>query len=117
MIRLILSALVLSLCINNSVGYEIDLSTANGFEWEAALPNKSIISFYYFVVDIACCFYDYVYSSKGIQVPGRVPGSIYTDLDEANIFTGGPLLFRFNDLDYRWVSYEDWDYSLTFQGV
>ena len=46
MIRLILSALVLSLCINNSVGYEIDLSTANGFEWEAALPNKSIISFY-----------------------------------------------------------------------
>lgn len=53
----------------------------------------------------------------GIAVPGRVPGSIYTDLDEAEIFTGGPLLFRFNDLDYRWVSYEDWDYSLTFNGI
>lgn len=53
----------------------------------------------------------------GIQVEGTVPGSIYTDLEKANVFTGGPLLFRFNDLDYRWVSYQTWDYSLTFQSI
>ncbi|EFX88257.1 hypothetical protein DAPPUDRAFT_311672 [Daphnia pulex] len=88
--QLTFPTLVLLVLINNSLGYEIDLSTANGYAWSAALPNKSI------------------------AVPGRVPGSIYTDLDEAEIFTGGPLLFRFNDLEYRWVSYEDWDYSLTF---
>lgn len=52
----------------------------------------------------------------GILVDGTVPGSIYTDLEKANVLTGGPLLFRFNDLDYRWVSYQDWHYSLTFQG-
>ncbi|KZS12421.1 Beta-mannosidase [Daphnia magna] len=69
----------------------IDLSTANGFIWNAALPNKSI------------------------QVSGTVPGSIYTDLEMGGKFTGGPLLFRFNDLDYRWVSYEDWDYYLSFE--
>ena len=49
---------------------------------------------------------------------GTVPGSIYTDLDNnGSIFKGGPLLYRFNDLDYRWVSYEDWDYTLNFDGI
>lgn len=48
---------------------------------------------------------------------GTVPGSIYTDLERANVLNGGPLLYRFNDLDYRWVSYLDWDYSLAFDGT
>ena len=56
MIRLILSAFILSLCINYSVGYEIDLSTANGFEWEAALPNKSIINVTIFLLTLHVVF-------------------------------------------------------------
>lgn len=58
----------------------------------------------------------FYFFSPGIQVSGTVPGSIYTDLEMGGKFTGGPLLFRFNDLDYRWVSYEDWDYYLSFEG-
>ena len=47
---------------------------------------------------------------------GRVPGSIYTDLLAAGVLDQGPLLFRFNDVDYRWVSYNDWTYRLQFDG-
>lgn len=110
--QLTLPTLVLLVLINKTLGYEIDLSTANGYEWSAALPNKSN---YCRLMFTSCRLINVFF--LGIEVPGRVPGSIYTDLDEAEIFTGGPLLFRFNDLDYRWVSYEDWDYSLTFNGI
>ena len=49
--QLILSTLVLLVLINNGVGYEIDLSTANGYEWKAALPNKSkLLSFIVHIV-------------------------------------------------------------------
>lgn len=69
-----------------------------------------------FIIDLIV-YKDITLVSLGIQVSGTVPGSIYTDLDKADKFTGGPLLFRFNDLEYRWVSYENWDYSLTFSGL
>ena len=53
----------------------------------------------------------------GIVTDGTVPGSIYSDLYNAGgILNGGPLLYRFNDDEYRWVSYLDWDYSLQFSG-
>lgn len=39
--QLTLPTLVLLVLINKTLGYEIDLSTANGYAWSAALPNKS----------------------------------------------------------------------------
>lgn len=44
-----------------------------------------------------------------------VPGGIYTDLLEAGVLDSGPFYYRFNDDVYRWVSYENWTYSTTFQ--
>ena len=52
----------------------------------------------------------------GIEVNGTVPGSIYTDLYSGGVLNQGPLLYRFNDLDYRWVAYNDWTYSVEFNG-
>lgn len=90
-------------------------------------PTRVSLSFFFFFFFLFLYIFDVtnddvddgsrvLHRCAGIEADGTVPGSIYTDLEKADIFTGGPLLFRFNDLDYRWVSYEDWDYSLTFQG-
>ncbi|XP_050523227.1 beta-mannosidase isoform X2 [Daktulosphaira vitifoliae] len=43
----------------------------------------------------------------------RVPGGIYTDLRINGVLTEDPL-YRYNDLKYRWVSVNDWNYSTTF---
>lgn len=50
----------------------------------------------------------------GIEIPGQVPGGIYTDLQAAGIL-GGDLFYRFNDHEYRWVSNEEWTYETTFE--
>ena len=49
-----------------------------------------------------------------IDIEAAVPGGIYTDLREANILTED-IYYRFNDINYRWVSKENWTYSLKFQ--
>ncbi|KAJ9591466.1 hypothetical protein L9F63_002072 [Diploptera punctata] len=43
-----------------------------------------------------------------------VPGGIYTDLSVAGILTQD-IYYRFNDIEYRWVSKENWTYSRTFE--
>ena len=52
--------------------------------------------------------------STGTDVIGKVPGSVYTDLMEAGVL--GDPYFRFNDLEYRWVSHRGWVYSTQFSG-
>ena len=42
-----------------------------------------------------------------------MPGGIYTDLKNAKILDDN-LFYRFNDIDYRWVSKENWTYSTSF---
>lgn len=68
----------------------LDLTTANGYQWQTSLPNGSL------------------------TVAGHVPGGIYTDLERADILQDGPLLYRFNDGNYRWIAYNDWNYALDF---
>eukprot|EP00095_Tigriopus_kingsejongensis_P004036 maker-scaffold5_size1054832-snap-gene-4.13 protein:Tk04036 transcript:maker-scaffold5_size1054832-snap-gene-4.13-mRNA-1 annotation:"Beta-mannosidase" len=53
-------------------------------------------------------------ASQGVEVPAKgVPGGIYTDLLNADILTTD-FYYRFNDQDYRWVSYDNWTYSAEF---
>ena len=47
------------------------------------------------------------------QLEVTVPGSVYTDLQHAGVLTGD-LLYRFNDVEYRWVALTNWTYRLTF---
>jgi Beta-galactosidase/beta-glucuronidase len=47
------------------------------------------------------------------QIPGRVPGGIYTDLSAAGIITEN-IYYCFNDLNYCWVSLENWTYYRLF---
>ena len=51
----------------------------------------------------------------GITGSALVPGSIYTDLVRAK-FIGNPY-YRFNDVEYRWVSRQNWTYSRNFNGI
>ena len=45
-----------------------------------------------------------------------VPGGVYTDLAGAGvIFPVEELYYRFNDVNTRWVAYENWNYSTTFK--
>ncbi|KAG9510441.1 Beta-mannosidase, partial [Fragariocoptes setiger] len=52
-------------------------------------------------------------SNKSIVVPAHVPGGIYTDLKRNNVL-GQDIFYGKNDLNYRWVGYENWTYTLSF---
>ena len=55
---------------------------------------------------------------SGLSISANVPGGIYTDVDRFGaVFTDGPPLYRFNDLNYRWVALNDWHYQLDFNGM
>lgn len=56
-------------------------------------------------------------AQSGLTVAGHVPGGIYTDLERADILQDGPLLYRFNDGNYRWIAFNDWNYALDFDGM
>ena len=47
--------------------------------------------------------------NESLEVSASLPGSIYTDLQTAGIL--GDLYYRFNDLEYRWVSQYNWTYQ------
>ena len=47
--------------------------------------------------------------NQSISAEARLPGSVYTDLQTAGIL--GSLYYRFNDVEYRWVSLHNWTYS------
>lgn len=46
------------------------------------------------------------------NLPAEVPGCVHTALLKQN-FIQDPY-YRFNDLDYRWISLDNWTYSLNF---
>jgi beta-mannosidase len=45
----------------------------------------------------------------------QVPGGIFSDLKKANILKED-FFFRYNDVQYRWVSWDNWTYHTTFKG-
>lgn len=45
----------------------------------------------------------------------KVPGGIFTDLKTAKILEEN-FFFRYNDVQYRWVSWDNWTYHTTFKG-
>lgn len=49
----------------------------------------------------------------GIDIPAKIPGGIYTDLQNAGKISQN-LFYRFNDIEYRWVALENWTYSTEF---
>eukprot|EP00494_Astrolonche_serrata_P032186 UN32455 len=51
-------------------------------------------------------------ANKTIHINATVPGDIHSDLMKAGIL--GDPFYRFNDLNYRWVAYDNWTYSTTF---
>lgn len=53
-------------------------------------------------------------SNKTISVSAKVPGTVHIAL-----FHSGNIkdpYFRYNDVDYRWVAYENWTYTRSFTG-
>lgn len=53
----------------------------------------------------------------GLSISATVPGGIYTDVHRSGtVFTQGPHLYRYNDVNYRWVALNDWHYQLDFNG-
>ncbi len=45
----------------------------------------------------------------------RVPGSIYSDLRRDGLLKED-LYYENNDINYRWVSYDNWTFERTFEG-
>ncbi len=45
----------------------------------------------------------------------RVPGSIYSDLRRDSVLKED-LYYENNDINYRWVSYDNWTFERTFEG-
>jgi beta-mannosidase len=48
-------------------------------------------------------------------VKARVPGSIYSDLLRDSVLKED-LYYENNDINYRWVSYDNWTFERTFEG-
>jgi beta-mannosidase len=48
-------------------------------------------------------------------VKARVPGSIYSDLRRDGLLKED-LYYENNDINYRWVSYDNWTFERTFEG-
>ncbi len=45
----------------------------------------------------------------------KVPGSIYSDLRRDSVLKE-ELHYEYNDVNYRWVSYDNWTFERTFEG-
>ncbi|KAJ8869705.1 hypothetical protein PR048_028700 [Dryococelus australis] len=52
-------------------------------------------------------------ANGSVAVPANVPGGIYSDLRAAGVI--GDPLYRFNDVEYRWVARDNWTYSGQFE--
>ena len=53
-------------------------------------------------------------ANKSLSVYGEVPGNVHTAL-----FRNGRIpnpYFRFNDVHYRWIAYDNWTYARTLEG-
>ncbi|KAM5255680.1 beta-mannosidase [Ctenodactylus gundi] len=48
-----------------------------------------------------------------LQLPGTVPGCVHSALLQQGLIQDP--YYRFNDLDYRWISWDNWTYSKEFK--
>ena len=44
----------------------------------------------------------------------NVPGGIFSDLENGGVLNES-IYYRFNDIEYRWVSLENWTYTTEFE--
>lgn len=54
-------------------------------------------------------------ANMSISVYGNVPGNVHTAL-----YKNGTIkdpYFRFNDVNYRWIAYDNWTYTRSLEGV
>lgn len=54
-------------------------------------------------------------ANKSISVHGNVPGNVHTAL-----YKNGTIrnpYFRFNDVKYRWIAYDNWTYTRSLEGL
>ena len=54
-------------------------------------------------------------ANESISVHGNVPGNVHTAL-----YKNGTIkdpYFRFNDVNYRWIAYDNWTYTRSLEGV
>lgn len=93
--------------VSGEVSYSLDSADLNG-PWKLQNQNQSKLrSFFGKKVVIILAI--------GVKTSGRVPGGVYSDLFDTGVLDNSvPLFYRRNDLDYRWVSLDNWTYSRTF---
>uniref|UniRef100_A0A8C2ZS38 Beta-mannosidase n=3 Tax=Cyclopterus lumpus TaxID=8103 RepID=A0A8C2ZS38_CYCLU len=53
-------------------------------------------------------------SDCSVSLPAEVPGCVHSALQQQG-FIQDPY-FRFNDVSYRWIAYDNWTYTTTFAG-
>lgn len=56
-----------------------------------------------------------IYDRADLEFPATVPGGIYSDLYKAKLVPEN--LFGFNDVQNRWVAYQNVDYVKHFSGL
>jgi beta-mannosidase len=49
-------------------------------------------------------------------VKAKVPGSIYSDLRRDGVLKQD-IYYEYNDINYRWVSFDNWTYERIFDGI
>ena len=107
-IALILGLYLLSLC-------SAEYLSLDGKEWTVVSQNKcEKIYFHSMNVLINRNFYS-INVWKAIKTGAVVPGSIYSDLRRVGILKD--LYQGKNDINYRWVAYDNWTYERTFNGM
>lgn len=52
-------------------------------------------------------------ANRSIVVPAQVPGGVYSDLRRSQVLKQD-ILYGKNDLQYKWVSSENWTYTTSF---
>lgn len=54
-------------------------------------------------------------ANKSFSVPGEVPGNVHTALHRNGLIKDP--YFRFNDVKYRWIAYDNWTYTRSLEGL
>jgi len=52
-------------------------------------------------------------AAGNVSTTATVPGEVHTDLLRAGVLLQDPY-FRYNDIEYRWVVFQDWTVTRTF---
>ena len=77
---------------------------------------NSIAAFLEFSLDSSNAQWTLNNDKLKIHVDAKVPGGVYTDLADAGVIVPvDELYYRFNDVNTRWVAYENWNFSARFE--